>query len=76
MIYLNATIFADTSFPAVLKPYFENLKVGIFDIETTGLSPDRCKFILGGLVTGDGDDIPDGDLLVEQLAQDLICRLY
>lgn len=66
MIYLNETIFADTSFPAVLKPYFENLKVGIFDIETTGLSPDRCKFILGGLVTGDGDDIPDGDLLVEQ----------
>ncbi|MBQ2747324.1 MAG: ribonuclease H-like domain-containing protein [Firmicutes bacterium] len=68
MIYLDEKIWADTDFPSVLKPYFENLKVGIFDIETTGLSPDRCRFILGGLVTGadDCDYLPDGDLLVEQ----------
>lgn len=31
--------------------YFKPLKVGIFDIETTGLSPEKSQFILGGLVT-------------------------
>lgn len=29
----------------------ENLKVGIFDIETTGLSPQSCQVIMGALLT-------------------------
>lgn len=31
--------------------YFGRRKVGILDIETTGLSPDRTRVILGGLIT-------------------------
>ena len=31
--------------------YFKNLKIGVLDIETTGLNPSRNKFILGGLYT-------------------------
>jgi len=34
----------------ILNFYFEDLKIGVIDIETTGLSPDRSRFILGGLV--------------------------
>jgi len=30
--------------------YFKDLKTGVFDIETTGLSPDRCQIILAGLM--------------------------
>ena len=31
--------------------YFKGLKIGILDIETTGLSPERACFILGGLIS-------------------------
>lgn len=34
---------------AIWDFYFGGLNVGVLDIETTGLSPDRNKFILGGL---------------------------
>ncbi len=33
----------------MLDFYFADLKVGVLDIETTGLDPSRNKFILGGL---------------------------
>lgn len=33
----------------IFDEYFGNLKIGFFDIETTGLSPDKCKVILVGL---------------------------
>ncbi len=33
--------------------YFGGLSLGVLDIETTGLSPERAKFILGGLATYD-----------------------
>ena len=34
---------------AVLDFYFKDMKIGVFDIETTGLNPSNNKFILGGL---------------------------
>jgi uncharacterized protein YprB with RNaseH-like and TPR domain len=37
----------------ILNTYFDNLNIGIVDIETTGLNPDRSRFILGGLVVPD-----------------------
>lgn len=33
----------------ILDFYFEGLKTGVLDIETTGLNPSKNKFILGGL---------------------------
>lgn len=40
----------------ILNFYFEDLKIGVIDIETTGLNPDRSRFILGGLVVPNFDD--------------------
>jgi len=31
--------------------YFENCKICVLDIETTGLSPDRSHFVIGGLLS-------------------------
>ncbi len=36
---------------------FSNTRIGFFDIETTGLSPDRCKLILAGLAYYEGDNL-------------------
>ena len=36
---------------------FSNMRIGFFDIETTGLSPDRCRLILAGLAYYEGDNL-------------------
>lgn len=37
----------------IFRFYFEDLQLGVIDIETTGLNSDRSRFILGGLVVPD-----------------------
>lgn len=37
----------------IFRFYFDGLKLGVIDIETTGLHPDRSRLILGGLVVPD-----------------------
>lgn len=37
----------------IFRFYFEDVNFGVIDIETTGLNPDRSRFILGGLVVPD-----------------------
>jgi len=39
----------------VLAPYFSNCRIGVVDIETTGLSPARNKVILGGILFFEGE---------------------
>ena len=47
--------------------YFQDMKLGVLDIETTGLNSRRSQFVLGGLLT-----IDDNYLKVEQFfAEDL-----
>lgn len=41
----------------IFDTYFGNLRIGFFDIETTGLSPDRSKLILAGLAYYEGDTL-------------------
>ena len=41
----------------IFDTYFGNMRIGFFDIETTGLSPDRCKLILAGLAYYEGDTL-------------------
>ena len=41
----NETLYSS----ALFDFYFKGLKIGILDIETTGLNPSKNKFILGGL---------------------------
>lgn len=38
----------------LLRFYFRDMKIGVLDIETTGLNASRSKFILGGLYEPDG----------------------
>jgi uncharacterized protein YprB with RNaseH-like and TPR domain len=38
---------------AVFDAYFGDLRLGVFDIETTGLSAERSKIVLGGILTPD-----------------------
>lgn len=35
----------------IFNRYFKDLKIGVLDIETTGLNPDKSKLIIGGLLT-------------------------
>lgn len=65
MLYIEGTYNVNTEFPQILKTYFEGLKVGIFDIETTGLDPARSKFILGGLAYAE-EGFPEGEIKIEQ----------
>lgn len=37
----------------ILDFYFEDLNIGVIDIETTGLDPVRSRFVLGGLLVPD-----------------------
>lgn len=37
----------------IFRFYFDGLKPGVIDIETTGLDPSHSRFVLGGLVTPD-----------------------
>jgi len=46
-IQTDEPLFSST----LLDFYFSGMKIGVLDIETTGLNPSRNKFILGGLFT-------------------------
>jgi uncharacterized protein YprB with RNaseH-like and TPR domain len=43
----------DFYYSKILDFYFEDLNIGVIDIETTGLNPVRNRFILGGLLVPD-----------------------
>lgn len=49
----------------IFNAYFGNMRMGFFDIETTGLSPDRCKIILAGLAYYDGNRIASKQFFAE-----------
>lgn len=53
MNYITDTItyshFASKNF----QVYFNNMKLAAADIETTGLNPEKSRFVLGGLLTAD-----------------------
>ncbi|HML37225.1 MAG TPA: ribonuclease H-like domain-containing protein [Bacillota bacterium] len=61
----------------IFRFYFDGLKLGVVDIETTGLSPDRSLFILGGLVTPDSQGKKAIQLLAESKEEEpLLIRSY
>lgn len=53
-----------------LDLYFENAKVGILDIETTGLTPDWSHFVLGGLLSFTENEATFKQYFVEDLAEE------
>lgn len=55
MYCVNESYLEDFYQSNIYRFYFGDLKIGVIDIETTGLSPDRSQCILGGIVIPDGD---------------------
>ncbi len=53
MYYINESYQEAFYQSNIFRFYFEDLKLGVIDIETTGLNPDQNHFILGGLVVPD-----------------------
>lgn len=37
--------------------YFNDLRIGILDIETTGLNPESCFFVLGGIISYESNSL-------------------
>lgn len=50
--------------------YFKDMSIGVFDIETTGLSPDFSKVILTGLLTFQEEEITVQQYLAESLSEE------
>lgn len=50
--------------------YFQNMDIGILDIETTGLSPKNSAFVLGGLVTPEKDGLKVEQFFSENFTQE------
>jgi len=46
----------------LMEEYFSNLRMGVFDIETMGLSPEKSSLVLSGMLTLN----PDGQCLITQ----------
>jgi uncharacterized protein YprB with RNaseH-like and TPR domain len=65
-MYLFSETYQEPFYESKLfRFYFEGLKLGVIDIETTGLNPDYSRFILGGLVAPD----PQGKRAVQLMAE-------
>ena len=58
--------------------YFENCKICVLDIETTGLSPDRSHFVIGGLLSfqNDGTSIFSQYFVEDLLEEREVLRVY
>lgn len=56
MKILTERLNESLALPAALKDYFPNCRVGILDIETTGLSPSQHGVIIGGLLVFDDNE--------------------
>ena len=46
----------------LMEQYFHGMRIGVFDIETMGLNPERSPLILSGMLT----TRPDGGCLITQ----------
>ncbi len=50
--------------------YFSHMDIGVLDIETTGLNPQRSKFVLGGLLTPDKGGLKAEQFFAENLKEE------
>lgn len=55
---------------APFNQYFKNLRMGVFDIETTGLSPAGSRLILSGFLIPEGDDLVLTQYFAESLSDE------
>lgn len=55
---------------SIYDKYFNDLKTAFFDIETTGLSPEKCKVILTGFAVVEGDCLRTYQFLAEDPSEE------
>jgi uncharacterized protein len=55
---------------APFNQYFKNLRMGVFDIETTGLSPGNSHIVLSGFLIPEGGDLVLTQYFAESLADE------
>jgi uncharacterized protein len=55
---------------APFNQYFKGLRMGVFDIETTGLSPGNSRLILSGFLIPEADDMILTQFFAESLADE------
>lgn len=70
MEYQNTTLELPGYDSRVFQFYFKNMKLGVLDIETTGLSPQRNQFILGGLLSISGESCQLHQFFAENLSEE------
>lgn len=72
MEYINKTIEYPIYRSRAFQLYFENMDIGILDIETTGLSPKNSAFVLGGLLSPSNDGLKAEQFFAETLSEEQI----
>lgn len=70
MKYIIDTIPYPSYCSKAFQLYFSGLDIGVLDIETTGLSPQRSKFVLGGLLTPEDGQLKAAQFFVETLDEE------
>lgn len=68
MTYITDTITYPHYRSKAFELYFHNMKLGAADIETTGLNPDKCRFVLGGLLTEEAQGLKAHQFFAEDLS--------
>lgn len=70
MEYQNKFIEYPIYTSRAFRLYFQDMDLGVLDIETTGLSPKNNAFILGGLVTPESDVLKVEQFFAESLSEE------
>lgn len=70
MKYITDTISYPRYCSKAFQLYFANMDIGVLDIETTGLNPQRSKFVLGGLLTPFDDQLEAAQFFAETLEEE------
>lgn len=68
MEYINRKIEYPLYKSRAFQMYFEDMDLGVLDIETTGLSPKNSAFVLGGLLTPEEDGLKAEQFFAEALS--------
>ena len=70
MEYIKNTIEYPAYISRAFQLYFENMDIGVLDIETTGLSHKNSAFVLGGLATHTEEGLTAEQYFVENLSEE------
>lgn len=70
MEYITGHIAESAYTSKAFQLYFDHMKMGVLDIETTGLSPKNSSFILGGLLTAGPDGLKTEQFFAEDLSKE------